>query len=520
MRAAAANIAEAACDRHARERPDALAVIEHRAGATARPVTFAELAARSAALAGGLARFGIVRGDRVAVALPQSAESLAWHLAGLRLGAISVPVAPVYTAGALRHRLADSGARILATDAAGAARARDLERPETLEAIVCPGAGGDLDPDDMLGDAIAPVPVAADDPAFIFYTSGSTGAPKGVVTAHRALAAVRPGFERVFELAPRPGDVFWTPSDWSWLGALVEVVLPALAAGRPVVACPERFSVAGMYEILGRHRVTCAFLVPHVLRRICAEPPPAGAKLHLRAVMTGGERLAPGLRSHIGALLGAAVNDDFGLTEATHLAVGCEALRPTPDGAVGPAVPGRRIAVLRPGGGECRPGETGEIAVRADDPIVMLGYWQRPSDTAARLRGGWLHTGDSGRIDEDGMLWFEGRDEDVLKVAGMLVGAEEIETAICGHPDVLECGVATADADGGEERPVAYVALRPGATPSDDLAVALCARVRADVAAHAAPGVIRFVAALPHTATGKVRRRDLAAVERGSRDAG
>ena len=273
--------------------------------------------------------------------------------------------------------------------------------------------------------------------------------------------------------------MFWTPSDWSWLGALVEVVLAAAACGRPVVACRDRFTLGGAYAILAEHQVTCAFLVPHVLRRIRADPPPAGVPLALRAVMTGGERLSADLRADIERCLRASLNDDFGLTEGTHLAVGCQALYATPPGAIGRAVPGRRIAVLAADGGEQPPGAAGEIAVAADDPIVMLGYWNQPELTAHKLRGGWLHTGDRGRIDENGFLWFEGREGDVLRVGGMLVGAEEIEAVLGTHPAVLECGIATGPSAGDAAAGiVAYVQLRAPASPSPGLADALRAHVR------------------------------------------
>ena len=512
----AANIAALACDRHARARPQAVAVIEHHGG-RATAVTYTEIHGSSARIAGGLAAAGVGAGDRVAISLPQSAHALAWHLAVLRIGAISVPIAPVFAGEGLRHRLSDSGAVILATDAAGFQRLAAIERPASLRTVVGDAPGTDLTAAELCAvgprlDGVAPV--APEDPAFVFYTSGSTGPAKGVVIGHRVLPAAMRGFARVFDRAPRPRDVFWTPSDWSWLGALVEVVLAAAACGRPVVACPDRFTLGGAYAILAEHRVTCAFLVPHVLRRIRADPPPAGVPLALRAVMTGGERLSADLRADIERCLRASLNDDFGLTEGTHLAVGCQALYATPPGAIGRAVPGRRIAVLAADGGEQPPGAAGEIAVAADDPIVMLGYWNQPELTAHKLRGGWLHTGDRGRIDENGFLWFEGREGDVLRVGGMLVGAEEIEAVLGTHPAVLECGIATGPSAGDAAAGiVAYVQLRAPASPSPGLADALRAHVRTGLAAHAYPRVVRFVAALPHTSTGKVRREALSRLD-------
>ncbi len=465
------NIAEVVCDRQALQRPDAVAVIEHLSGELPVQVTFAELRDRSARIAAQLATSGFGRGDRVAITLGQSADALAWHLAVLRLGAISVPISPVFSGQAVRTRVEDSGAGLHVTV--------DTHLPDG------PWEMRDAEP------------MEADDPAFIFYTSGSTGPPKGVVTAHRIADAVLPGFQRVFESAPQPGDVFWTPSDWSWLGALCEVVLPALRCGRPVVAWGERFSVAGMYNLLEERHVTCAFLVPHLLRRVCAEPPPPTARLHLRAVMTGGERLGPTVAAEASRALDAPVNDDFGLTEGTHLAVGNSQFG-TPPGAVGKALPGREIAIL-----------DGEIVVKADDPIVMLGYWNQPQATQQRLRGGWLHTDDLGRIDGDGFLWFEGRRGDVFKIAGVRIAAEEIETVIRSHPDVMECGVTTTPPGEYGARIAAFVLLADHGAPTKDTADAIRDLVRADLAPHACPRIVRFVEELPRTSTGKVQRAEL-----------
>ena len=476
------NIAETVCDRHARERPDAVALVEHRSGNLPAEVTFGELHERSARIAGGLSEAGIGSGDRVAITLPQSAEALAWHLAVLRLGAISVPISPVFSGHALRSRLGDSGSRL---HVRSGTEVPDWGRPVRSAAEV-----------------------SGDDPAFIFYTSGSTGPPKGVVTGHRVLEAVVPGFRRVFEEAPKEGDVFWTPSDWSWLGALCEVVLPTLSFGHRLVACAERFSVDGMYELLAARGVTCAFLVPHLLRRVCADPPLPSHELRLRAVMTGGERLGPSLATDAGRLLGAQVNDDFGLTEGTHLAIGSSRFD-TPAGAVGRALPGREIAILDEQGARCPPGVLGEIGADASDPIVMLGYWNQPEATAERLRGGWLHTGDLGRIDEEGFLWFEGRRDDVFKVAGVRIAAEEIETVIRTHPDVVECGVTTTQAGDTGMQIVAFVQLRDGGHPSDATADAIRELVRAELAPHARPRVVRFVPEMPRTTTGKIRRGEL-----------
>ena len=390
------SLAELCCDRHPAEAP---AVIED-GGET---VSYGDLTRRSAAIAGGLAAAGVGRGDRVAVTLPQGALCLATHLAILRLGAVSVPIASVFGTDARHFRVADSGARLY------------LDTPEAVTALsaTAPFAGAEQ--------------LHRDEPAFIFYTSGTTGTPKGAVLPQRVVHGHLPGFRTVFDEGPKPGDVFWTPSEWTWIAALGEVVLPVLHEGYPVVATSGRFGVEMAYRVLTEHGVTCPFLAPAVLRRMRAEPPADPSAFRLRAIMTGGEALAPETRAFVEATFRCALNDIFGQTEANHLAAGCEARFRTPPGAIGRAIPGRRIAILGADGGELPAAESGEIALAADDPIVMLGYWQRPDLTARKIVDGWVRLGDRGSIDADGFLRFEGRLDDLIKVSGIQVGAEEVE---------------------------------------------------------------------------------------------
>ena len=222
----------------------------------------------------------------------------------------------------------------------------------------------------------------------------------------------------------------------------------------------------GAYEILARHRVTCAFLVPHVLRRIRADPPSADAALHLRAVMTGGERLGHHLRADIQRCLRTSLNDDFGLTEGTHLAVGCDALYKTPAGAIGRAVPGRRVAIIDAHGNECPTGTSGEIVVCADDPIVMLGYWNQPELTAHKLRDGWLHPATAVGLTPQAFCGSKAARTTSSRSVGCW-SAQKIETVICAHPDVLECGIATGSSTRDGDAGMAYVHLHPPGRPPD-----------------------------------------------------
>ena len=348
-----------------------------------------------------------------------------------------------------------------------------------------------------------------DEPAFIFYTSGTTGTPKGAVLPQRVIHGHVPGFRTVFDDGPQPGDVFWTPSDWSWIGALGEVALPVAFHGYPLVATAERFSVAMAYRVMAEHGVTCPFLAPAVIRRMRAEPPPDPSAFRLRAVMTGGEALAPEARDVHGGARSAARSTT-------------SSARPRPTTSRPAARPGSRrrrapsagrcrgaaIAILDAAGAELPPGSSGEIALAADDPIVMLGYWGRPDLTARKIVGGWVRLGDRGLLDADGFLRFEGRLDDLIKVSGIQVGAEEVEARAARAPGRRRGGrLRRARAPTAAATPWRRSSGCGRARRSTRTSCATSCAQR--IGPHAAPRVVEFVDAFPTTSSGKIQRREL-----------
>lgn len=499
-----ANIAELVCERNARVTPEATAVIEDRGEKEARTVSFSELESRTEEAAVALTRLDVGPREPVAIYLPQGADFLAWTFAALRLGAIAMPLARVLGPDGLERSLRHSRTRVIVTDSEGSDRL-----PETTDSTALARV--------LVDDGVLPlssdpphVTVQRDDPAFLFYTSGTSGAPKGVVLAHRMLRAQVPGFERVFELAPQPGDVYWTPSEWSWLGGL-QVILVALYFGHPVVASTTRFSPESAYQLLSRHKVSCAFLAPAALRRMRSEPPESGMSFSLRAIMTGGETYSPEILEWARRAFACPVNDDYGLTEANDLAVSCAALFATPDGAAGRPVPGRRIAVISEDGRELPPLAAGEIAVSADDPVCMLGYWNGLAcEPASHGVGEWYRTGDLGHFDLEGFLYVHGRLDDLILVSGYRVGPGEVEAELLTHAAVADAGVVGIDRPDGAGTTVgACIVLRPGVSAAPQLVGELQQLVKERLAAYAYPRRIVFVDELPTSTTGKIRREVL-----------
>ncbi len=510
------NIAEAICDRHARSKPEATALREDDGQGSITDYTFSQLKQLSDQLALGFTQLGIRPYDRIALTLDQGAEALASLLACLKIGAIAVPIAAIYGPEGLYYRIEDSGARLYMADRAAAEKlSAASRRPSALEHIIQvtePSKPGELSIRELLIPRAQEVRYAdtrSEDPALLLYTSGSTGLPKGVLHAHRVLLGHLPGFQLMFNLAPQPGDIFWTPSDWSWLGSLGDLVLPALYFGHVLVAAQGRFTVSGAYRVLSEHRVTCPFLATAVLRRMQSEPPPAGTRFSVRVVATGGEKLPPEVLKAAQALFSAPVNDDYGLTEANELAVGCTAFYGTPPGAVGRPVPGRRVAILDAAGKPVPAGVSGEIVMRHEDPITMLGYWNLPEKTAEKFAGGWVHTNDYGYLDHEGFLYFQGRQDDVIRTSGVNVGPEEVEIQLRAHEAVLEAAVVGVPDERLGEAVIAFVRTNQGYAQGPQLVEALQNFVKGRLGAHAYPRTIEFVDAFPYTSTDKVQRSEL-----------
>jgi len=492
------NLGGACCDPHD---PDSVALIGVDQSGRASPTTFGELSEVTSRFAGGLSRRGVERGDRVAVVVPQSLVTGIAHLAIWKLGAVSLPLASLFGPDALAYRLEDSGAVAAIVSSENRSKVEEavpglpiIEAGAQFEAL----CGGD------------PIPVAdtaAEDPVFLIYTSGTTGPPKGALHPHRSLFGHLPAFELYYEFAPQPGDVIWTPADWAWIGGLMDVVIPAWFYGMTVLTAESDFDPHAAVELMIEHGVTLAFLPPTALKMMRAADVD-GSGMRLRSIFTGGEALGEELLGWVSDNLGCAVNEGYGQTEANIVVGNCSSVWPVRPGSMGRAIPGHDVQVQDEDGRRLI-GEVGEIVVRSPDPVMMLGYWNRPDATDQKYREGWLLTGDLGREDDDGYLWFESRKDDVISSMGYRIGPGEIEESLMRHPAVAMAAVIGVPDDVRGQVPAAFVVLRPGHEPGENLAVQLQQHVRTRLAAHEVPRQVEFVDDLPRTATGKIMRRAL-----------
>ncbi len=507
------NIGVDVCDRWAASEPGRVAIFHVGTNGAVQEISYGALRGSSNRLANALAAHGIRRGDRVAILLPQAPAVAASHIAIYKLGAIALPLAILFGNEAISYRLQDSGARALITNGQGLeklAGARAAMPGLELVLSVDGAADGVEDFQTVLAraaDEFTPVATRSDDPALMVYTSGTTGPPKGALHAHRVLIGHLPGIEFPHEFLPQPGDRFWTPADWAWAGGLLNVLLPALRYGVPVVAQKvEKFDPGEAYALMARMSVRNAFIPPTALRMLRSAPPPK-AGMRLRSVGSGGEALGAEIFEWGKSALGVTINEFYGQTECNLVLASCAALGVSRAGAIGKPVPGHTVGVIRPDGAQCGPGELGQIAIRRPDPVMFLEYWGKPDATRDKFIGDWMTTGDQGMTDAEGYVQFIGRDDDVITSAGYRIGPTEIEDCLIRHPAVALAAVVGKPDPVRTEIVKAFIVLKSGQAPSDALAADIKGFVRTRLSAHEYPREVAFIEHMPMTTTGKVIRR-------------
>ena len=511
------NMGVAVSDDWAEIAPDRVCLEHFDPGGNHARMTYGELSARSSAVAGALRGLGIGRGERVALLLPQSFETVIAHVAIYKMGGIALPLALLFGVEALEYRLKVAGASAIITNRFGWERLKDIRAnlPQ-LKHVVLVGdavAGETLTFADLLAHAplSEPVTTGPDDPALMIFTSGTTGAPKGALHGHRVLAGHIPGIQFAHHYLPQPDDKMWTPSDWAWAGGLLNALLPSLLLGIPVVSSPaQKFDPDTAFRIMADMKVRNAFIPPTALRLLSAvERPREKYDLCLRTIGSAGESLGRETYEWAKRALGLTVNEFYGQTECNFVLSSSVLFGVSRAGAIGRTVPGHRVAILTPEGREAATGETGQIAIHKSSPSMFLGYWQAPEATAAKFSGDWLLTGDQGRQDAEGYVEFFGRDDDVITSSGYRIGPGEIEDCLLGHPAVrLAAAIGKPDRL-RTEIVKAYVVLAPGYQPTEALADEISEWVKTRLSMHEYPREVEFIDALPMTTTGKIIRREL-----------
>jgi acetyl-CoA synthetase len=521
------NIAEACCGRWAEDRARFALYYEDEAGHT-EAWTFRDVQQAANRLSNVLGAMGVMAGDRVAIMMPQRPETGIAHMACYQMGAIAVPISHLFGADAIEYRLAHAGVRVAIIDEGGLEKlAAAREALPQLRHVI--GVGGAREswvrewsvllP--LASSRYTPLDTAADDPAMIIYTSGTTGNPKGALMAQRTLLGNLPGFVASHDFYPQRGDMFWSPADWAWTGGLWDALLPSWNFGQPLLGYRGRFDPEKAFWLMEKYGVRNSFLFPTALKMMMKAVPRPQEKydLRVRSIMSAGETVGEAVCHWVQEALGVTVNEMYGQTEINYIVGNCAAVTPPKPGAMGRGYPGHHVAVLDEAGQPAASGELGEICVRRScdgvmDPVFMLGYWKDPQATAEKFFGGgiddplaWGRTGDLAKVDDDGILWYQGRSDDMFKSAGYRIGPGEIENCLVKHPAVANAAVI------GEPDPVrgtvvkAFIVLAAGERPSPELEASLQQHVRQFLAPYEYPKIIEFIDALPMTTTGKVQRR-------------
>jgi len=491
------NIAADVCDRHPR---DALAMVhEHFSGAV-RKVTWGELQDLSNQAANVLAQLGVQRSDRVAVVLPPTPEAAAVFFATWKLAAILLSMSVLYGDDGIRHRLEDSQPRVLITDAANAERFD----PSLIEHLLI------LDERTLAGvsTSFTTAETSADDPAQLYYTSGTTGMAKGIVHAHRYLLAHE---EFVYCHDVQEGERFHGMGEWAWAAGIAPLLGPwRFGAVQCVLQREGGFEPHRQLDFLSRHEVTNVFATPTAIRSMMGVEG-AGERYpqRFRIVCSAGEPLNPEAIRWMREQYGVTVLDYYGLTESYPLC-GNFPFMEVREGSMGRPMPGWDIAILDEDEHPVAQGERGEIGLRArSNPHYPLGYWRLPEESAETFGGDWFHTKDAARMDEDGYVWYEGRADDVIIAAGYRIGPFEVESACLEHPAVAEAAAVASPDERRGNVVKAFIVLAEARDPSEELAEEIKSFVRKRLSAYAYPRRIEFVDELPKTLTGKIRRIEL-----------
>ena len=479
-------------------------------------ITYAELQSMMNKLGNALKNLGVKVGDRVMVRLPNIPEFIVSQMAVQKIGAVSVPIHPLWRAKELSYIANDCEAKVLITtpqliEEVEKARA---EMKTVKHAIVVDGevdseylAFKDLMERFKEATDLDAVRVDQDEIALLQYTSGTTGPPKGCIHTHRDYLAVGECFAKKV-LMSHENDVWGGPASMVFsLGHNALITDPFYCGASSSLIGDRRFEPTFMFELIEKHRITILCAVPTAYRAMVARKEERGKYdfTSLRACVTGGEHCSPSLYWEIKEFFDCEVLNHIGCTELHHAFISARFGMVKP-GSLGVPVPGYHAKIFDNYGKELPPNEIGHLAV-----IGPTGtrYWKRPEKQAEFVKNGWNYTGDLVYKDEDGFFWYVGRSDDLIKTAGYRVQPCEVEDVLTKHPAVVEAAViGVPDLERGQIIK-AFILLKPNFQPSDELEEEIKNFAKAHLAPYKAPRTVEFVKELPKTETGKIKRAEL-----------
>ena len=479
-----------------------------------RRFDFAQFSVLSNRFANAARELGISRGDRVMVLLGKVPE---WHaiLTGLlKLGAIAIPCAPQLRSGDLRFRAEHSGSVAMISGPEGVEevekmrarrprpRALRLSRRRARRLGFLRGTYGR-----GLLRTLTAEDTAADDGAFILYTSGTTKHPKGALHTHAYTHAA--WMQARYWLDLQADDRLWCTSGTGWAKSVWNIFLGPWSQGTEIFFHEGGFDPAERLDLMERYDISVLCQAPTEYRLLAKTPELEQANLStIRHAVSAGEPLNPPVIERWKELHGLTIYDGYGQTENTLLVGNYPGLDVRP-GAMGRPSPGCDVKIIDPEGHECQPDEPGDIALSGRIPALLKEYWEQPDATEAVYRDGYYLTGDRAYRDSDGYLWFVGRSDDVITSAGYRIGPFEIESVLIEHPAVVESAVVPAPDEDRGSVVKAFIVVGQDYEPSDELATEIQDYCKEQTAPYKYPRQIEFIEELPKTTSGKIRRVEL-----------
>lgn len=512
------NIAYNAVDAHVAEGKGSKTalIFEPEQGET-QTITFEQLSKLSNKYANYIKHNVVNRGDRVFIFLPRIPELFISFLGIVKTGAIAGTMFSAFAKEALKDRLQNSGATALFTNKELYERVKEIqsELPDLKHIFLIDDDQFQKDVESQ-PDTFDVAHMKPEDYAFMLYTSGTTGKPKGIVHAHYGLIQQKASAELVLDL--KENDVYWCTADPGWVTGIVYSILSNWSLGVTTLVHGGRFDPETWYNLLQKHKVTVWYTAPTAIRMLMAKGTELVKKYdlsNLRHLASVGEPLNPEAVVWGQEAFGKMFHDTWWQTETGSMMIVNTPTENIKPGSMGHPLPWIQAAILDDDGNPVPPNTEGNLCVKPPWPSIMRTVWQNQEKYQSYFKNGWYFSGDHAKIDDEGYFWFIGRADDVIKTSGERVGPFEVESALVDYEGVVEAGVI------GKPDPVrgeiikAFVVLKPGVEGNDDLVAKLQEHVKKTLAGHAYPREIAFIDKLPKTRSGKIMRRILKAKELG-----
>lgn len=512
------NAAYNAIDKHIKsENSEKTALIYESENGDVEKFSFLDLYKLSNKFANILKEKGIVKGDRVFLFLPRIPYLFASFLGILKTGAIAGTMFSAFGEAALKDRLENSTAKIVFTTRELLPRIEAVKKdlPELLHIFV-------IDSDEfkdqlqLAKDEFETVHTKEEDYAFMLYTSGTTGKPKGVVHAHYGLIQQQESAKFVLDL--KPEDIYWCTADPGWVTGIVYSILSNWSLGITTFVYGGRFDVEKWYSLLEKYKITVWYTAPTAVRMLMGKGEEIVKKYNLsslRYLASVGEPLNPEAIVWGQKAFGKPFHDTWWQTETGSIMIANTPKTEVKAGSMGKPLPWIEADIVDDEGKPVPVGDEGNLAIKPPWPSMMRTIWKNQEKYLTYFKNDWYFSGDKARKDENGYFWFIGRADDVIKTSGERVGPFEVESALVEHSSVVEAGVIGKPDELRGEIIKAFVVLKPEVKPSDNLKEELQAFVKTHLAGHAYPREIEFIDKLPKTRSGKIMRRILKAKELG-----